>query len=390
MLAEAMVGFGRYRPVDLRFDKKSRNLTKLREYNKEEVVKLDWRQLQRDLTAGKISTFYIIHGEDTWQVDRSRSLISSLIPKSEREYNLVQLDGSGLKLPELENQLQFSLLGERKVIMIENLRLLKGKNKEEEQEESSPKGGTEEEALWLKQLTHSDNIIVLYFYMNLDKRKRFAKQVLATATTIECPMLMRDDMIRVVQEFFQSHKLRADFGLIDAIVQISGSQLGIAEQEVAKLSLVFNQEKPILLRDAEKYLSPSAELNVFQLLELMTTKKYTEAQELLSEILRRGEEPFRLLGLLRYQLRQLVRVRQMQEAKYSEKKMLDSLSVGSYALRKTIMQANAFSLVDLYDLLQVLVTTEEAMLNGRLDKTGALELLFAKMMTKVAKVSKTK
>ena len=351
---------------------------------------MDWRQLQRDLSTGKISTFYVIHGEDTWQVDRSRAMISALIPKTEREYNLVQLDGSALKLPELENQLQFSLLGERKIIMIENLRLLKGKSKEDEEEESSAKSGTEDEARWLEQLTHSDNILVLYFYQNIDKRKRFAKQVLAAATTIECPMLKRDDMIRAVQEFFQSHKLKADFGLVDAIVQISGSQLGIAEQEVAKLSLVFHQEKPILLREAEKYLSPSAELNVFQLMELMTSKKFAEAIELLSEILRRGEEPFRLLGLLRYQLRQLVRVCQMQEAKYSEKKMLDSLGLGSYALRKTILQANAFSSADLYDLLQVLVTTEEAMLNGRLDKIGALELLAAQMIAKIAKGSKNK
>jgi DNA polymerase-3 subunit delta len=327
----------------------------------------------------------VIHGEDTWQVDRSRSFIAALIPQLEREYNLVLLEGSGLRLPELENQLQFSLLGERKVIMIENLRLLKGKGKEDEEEVGNTKGAGEEESRWLEQLTHSDNILVLYFYQNIDKRKRFAKQVLAAATTVECPMLKRDDMIRAIQEFFQSHKLKADYGLVDAIVQISGSQLGVAEQEIAKLALVFSQDKPILLREAEKYLSPSAELNVFQLMEYVTGKKYAAALELLAEILRRGEEPFRLLGLLRYQLRQLVRVRQMQEAKYSENKMLESLGIGSYALRKTAGQAKVFSTDDLYDLLQTLVTTEEAMLNGWLDKVIALELLVAQIIAKVAK-----
>ncbi len=351
---------------------------------------MDWRQLQRELTAGKISSLYVIHGEDTWQVDRSRSLLASLIPEAEREYNLVQLDGSSLRLPELENQLQFSLLGERKVIMIENLHLLKGKGKENAEEETAGKSSPEEEPRWLSQLMQQDHILVLYFYQNIDKRKRFVKQVLTSANTVECPMLKRDDMIRAVQEFFQSYKLKADYALVDSLVQISGSQLGIAEQEISKLALVFTEGKPILLRDAEPYLSPSAELNVFQLMEFITSQKYAAAVDLLTEILRRGEEPFRLLGLLRYQLRQLVRVRQMQGAKYSEKKMLDTLGLGSYALRRTAAQAKAFQIEDLYDLLEVLVTTEEAMLSGRLEKAFALELLVAEMIAKVGPKGKNK
>ena len=351
---------------------------------------MDWRQLQRELGAGKVSSLYVIYGEDTWQVDRSRSFITSLIPESEREYNVVQLDGSGLRLPELENQLQFSLLGERKVVMIENLHLLKGKGKENEEEEATGKLPPQEESRWLSQLMQQDHILVLYFYQNIDKRKRFVKQVLTLASSVECPMLKRDDMIRAVQEFFQSYKLKADYALVDALVQISGSQLGIAEQEIAKLALVFTDGKPILLRDAEKYLSPSAELNVFQLMEGITGRKYTAAVDLLTEILRRGEEPFRLLGLLRYQLRQLVRVRQMQEAKYSEKKMFDTLGLGSYALRRTSLQAKAFQIEDLYDLLEVLVNTEEAMLSGRLEKTFALELLVAEMIAKVGSQGKSK
>jgi DNA polymerase III delta subunit len=80
----------------------------------------------------------------------------------------------------------------------------------------------------------------------------------------------------------------------------------------------------------------------------------------------------------------------MQEAKYSEKKMLDTLGLGSYALRRTSLQAKAFQIEDLYDLLEVLVNTEEAMLSGRLDKTFALELLVSEMIVKVGSQGKSK
>jgi hypothetical protein len=162
---------------------------------------------------------------DLWRrylAGRSQSLIHYLSnPETEQKYNVVQLDGSGLRLPELENQLQFSLLGERKVVMIENLHLLKGKGKENDEEEATGKLPPQEESRWLSQLMQQDHILVLYFYQNIDKRKRFVKQVLTIATSVECPMLKRDDMIRAVQEFFQSYKLKADYALVDALVQIS-------------------------------------------------------------------------------------------------------------------------------------------------------------------------
>ena len=94
---------------------------------------MDWRQLQRDLAAGSIANLYVIHGEDTWQVDRSRTSLMGLIPQTEREFNLVHLDGSALHMLDLEALLQIGLLGDRKVILIENLRpMMKGNDKEED------------------------------------------------------------------------------------------------------------------------------------------------------------------------------------------------------------------------------------------------------------------
>ncbi|MPM37553.1 putative protein YqeN [bioreactor metagenome] len=344
---------------------------------------MDWRQLQRDLAAGSIANLYVIHGEDTWQVDRSRTSLMGLIPQTEREFNLVHLDGSALHMLDLEAQLQIGLLGDRKVILIENLRpMMKGNDKEED---SSQLGSVEEEQKWLYHLTHSDNILVLYFYQNLDKRKRFVKQVLNAARVVECPSLKnkRDDMVRIIQDLLQSKKLRADYAVIDHLVQIAGSQIGIAEQEIEKLALIFKPDQPILLKDAQPYLSPSAELNVFQLMELITGKKKVQAMALLTEILRRGEEPFRLLGLIRYQLRQLVRVQQLQANKVSEANMVQALGMGSYALRKTVLQAKAFRPDTLYELLSILVSTEEAMLSGTMDKNSALELLMAQIFVRV-------
>lgn len=214
---------------------------------------MDWRQLQRELKAGKISNLYVVYGEDTWQVDRSRSFLTALIPPTEQEYNVVQIDGARMELSELEMHLQLSLLGERKLLMIENLNLLKPRGKvEEETAEVEPeailRSGPKEEAVWLDRLVHSDHMIVLYGYHALDARRRFTKQILASAAVVECPMLRGDAITRAVRDFFLTRNLRADFNLVSYIGQLAGSQLGIAEQEIEKLALVFSTEKSIQLK----------------------------------------------------------------------------------------------------------------------------------------------
>jgi len=162
---------------------------------------MDWRQLKNELKQGKIADLYLIYGEDYWQVQRCKQMLSALVPKEEQEYNLVTLNGSDLHLPELEEQLQVSLLGGRKLVFIENFRLLKGKSKnEEETAEPIPDSGNEEKA-WLDLLSNGGNILVLCEYGSLDKRRKFTKLLLPLAKVVECPVLKRDDMLRTVQDF---------------------------------------------------------------------------------------------------------------------------------------------------------------------------------------------
>ncbi|MCE5196852.1 MAG: DNA polymerase III subunit delta [Negativicutes bacterium] len=344
---------------------------------------MDWRQLKNELKQGKIADLYLIYGEDYWQVQRCKQMLSALVPKEEQEYNLVTLNGSDLHLPELEEQLQVSLLGGRKLVFIENFRLLKGKSKnEEETAEPIPDSGNEEKA-WLDLLSNGGNILVLCEYGSLDKRRKFTKLLLPLAKVVECPVLKRDDMLRTVQDFFTAHQLKADYGLLEYLVNLAGSQVGIAEQEVEKLSLLFSPAKAILLKDALPYLAASAEINVFELMDLITAKQGGKAMDLLSEMLRRGEDPVRLLALVRYQLRQIVRVKEWQRQKIDENQMAEALGVRPFAIKRISSGASKFRREDLYQLLAEVVEKEEAVLTGKLEKQIALEILVGSFLAKI-------
>jgi len=112
----------------------------------------------------------------------------------------------------------------------------------------------------------------------------------------------------------------------------------------------FSPAKAILLKDALPYLAASAEINVFELMDLITAKQGGKAMDLLSEMLRRGEDPVRLLALVRYQLRQIVRVKEWQRQKIDENQMAEALGVRPFAIKRISSGASKFRREDLYQL----------------------------------------
>lgn len=345
---------------------------------------MDWRQLRSELKQEEIANLYLIYGEDYWQVQRCKQMLSALVPKEEQDYNLVTLNGSDLHLPELEEHLQISLLGGQKIVFIEGFRLLRGKAKGEEESAEPVEDSGKEEKSWLDLLTNGGNILVLCEYGNIDKRKKFTKQLLPLAKVVECPVLKRDEMMRAVQDFFTAHQLKADYGLQEYLVNLAGSQVGIAEQEVEKLSLLFSPTKAILLKDALPYLASSAETNVFELMDLLTARQGAKAMDLLNEMLHRGEDPVRLLALIRYQLRQIVRVKEWQQQKIGENQMAEGLGVRPFAVKRISFSASKFQREDLYQLLAEVVEKEEAVLTGKLEKQIALEMLVGSFLAKLS------
>lgn len=350
---------------------------------------MDYRQLQAQIKSGKMENLYLVYGEDTWQVNQALKSLQDIIPPEERVFSIVRIDGSTLTPPQLEAHLQFSLLGERKILLVEDFAMLKNKGRnrseeEQEQGESSEKDlGSDD--LWLNLLTQKDHIIIFYSYNNIDKRRKFVRSLLALAVLVECPQLKGQEMIRVVQDILRSHRLKADFRVVAHLAQIAGSQVGIAEKEVEKLAVNFAPGKPIKLDQALPFLSEEIETDTFKIIELVSSRKFKEAQNLLAKILGKNEEPMALLGAFRYQIRRLHKVGILLQNDYGEAQISKELSLFSYTAKQLMVQSRAWPQDILTQLLLQLTEAEDGLLRGRRDKKRAVELLLAQLITGVQK-----
>jgi DNA polymerase III subunit delta len=89
----------------------------------------------------------------------------------------------------------------------------------------------------------------------------------------------------------------------DLLVELVGPEMGLLDQEMAKLAIYVGARKRIEAEDVDKLVGNSRTENVWKILELVGQDKTGEALRLLQRAIEKGEEPMKLIGALASKLR---------------------------------------------------------------------------------------
>ncbi len=94
----------------------------------------------------------------------------------------------------------------------------------------------------------------------------------------------------------------------ELLVELVGEQLGILDQELAKLAAAAGEKAAVGVEQVRRYVSRSREADVFRIMEAIGAGQPAEALRILEELLAAGEDPLAILGPLSAQLRKLAAV----------------------------------------------------------------------------------
>jgi DNA polymerase-3 subunit delta len=92
------------------------------------------------------------------------------------------------------------------------------------------------------------------------------------------------------------------------LVDLVGPQLGLLDQELAKLAVAVGPKPRIDPEDVDRLVGRSRSVNVFRILDAVGEGKPAEALQVLAELFADGEDPLAVLGPLAAQLRKLAAV----------------------------------------------------------------------------------
>lgn len=146
------------------------------------------------------------------------------------------------------------------------------------------------------------------------------------ASFIPCFTPMNQEMNRYIHSIAQDFGLKLDASAVELLKDTQGHDLAKLDNEMSKLSLIFaGSPQKQSASDLAPHLGVLREDHAFALDDFLTRGERAKAQALLTELLRRGEKPHALLGILALHCRKALKIRQMLLQGHNEKLIAQEL-----------------------------------------------------------------
>ena len=166
---------------------------------------------------------------------------------------------------------------------------------------------------------------------------------------------------------------------VDLLTELVGSNLWIMASETNKL-ILFASDRRIEEEDVKVLVSHSQQVTVFNMVDAIIEFRPRLAEQLLQQLLQSGAAPAYLLFMLWRQIQMLVRAKELSGQRRQKTEIQNRLGlVSEFALRKTLEQANRYSLLRLKEVYHQLLETDLSMKTGTYDGELALNILVAEL-----------
>jgi len=221
----------------------------------------------------------------------------------------LRLDAAEVRASEVVGHCQsLPMLSPRLVVVVEGVeRWLPRRRDEEEEEEGQPPADPAEELLaYLKDPNPTTTLALVAD--KLDGRARLTKALKKHAHCLECKPVGRGDAMTWCETMAREAKVHLGRGVANLLVELLGTDLSRLETEVQRLSLEVEVGETVELETAEA-ISAAGLPDVWAFVGHLATRNRTKALTTLHNLIAGGEPPIRLVGLIAWQLRQLLRAR---------------------------------------------------------------------------------
>ena len=331
----------------------------------------DYSSEIKTLKSNHPGNLYLLYGEEDYLRDRYLEALKALcIPEGENGFNYKRFDGPTADISELGKAMDvMPFLSERTFIELRNIDINRAADTDQ----------------LIAMLSTIPEYCTVCFVQDssyeTDGRIRLVKFLKEKGKALEFTSQEQSKLFNWIRRRFEALGKEIDAGTIQRLVFISGDLMNTLIPEIEKVAAYAKGQK-ILPTDVEAVANHIPEADVFEMVNLISEKKYDAALHLLSELLRNKENtPIAILSTLSFQLRRLYGVKlALVEGKRS-KDIKEILNIRfDFIADKLVSAAGKFTVVQLESSIRNCTETEYAMKTTGGDDLELLKTLFVKLI----------
>ncbi|MBN1426776.1 MAG: DNA polymerase III subunit delta [Anaerolineae bacterium] len=181
------------------------------------------------------------------------------------------------------------------------------------------------------------------------------------------------DLPRWLQERASRYQATLDVAAARLLAECVGSDLVLADTELAKLATYTAGTRAISKEDVALLIPYSTEANIFQMVDALGQRNGKTALALLRKLLDAGDEPLRILGMFTRQYRMIIQMREQLDGGQSARGAAQTLGMRDFIAEKIASQSRQYRMEQLEHILEMLLKIDVAVKTGKLTGDLALE-----------------
>lgn len=258
-----------------------------------------------------------------------------------------------------------SLFDEKKLIIVDNSYIFTGSTIKDDKKDNP-------EDL-LEYFDHINPDCILIFIVHnekLDERKKIVKTLKKIATIKSFTKVSTPN--EFIKELLIDYQI--DFRLIGLLIDRVGTDLGVLEQEINKIKIYKGNNKQITKEDIINLTSKNVEIDIFDLIDKIVTKNKESAIEIYYEMLKRNEEPIKILIILANQFRIMYQAKELYQKGYSGNDIATLLKIHPYRIKLALEKTYQYKSETLLSYISALADLDYDIKTGNKDAALGLEL----------------
>jgi len=216
----------------------------------------DFSLIQSEILAGKFHPVYLLHGEESYYIDRLTDLIlEHALTEEEKDFNLTQYYGSDCDITEVISACRrYPMMAERQLVLLREVQAV-----------DKHRVHLDDLCLYLEKPLESTVFVVTCKTQTLTGATNFIKACKAKGIVFQSDKVREWELGNVINQLLQSKNLNADAQAVDMLCNSIGSDLSRLDTEIEKLTLSLKGRSKITLEDVTQHIGVSREFNVWEL-----------------------------------------------------------------------------------------------------------------------------
>ena len=340
---------------------------------------MNYKDIIKSMNNNEFKNVYLFYGREFYLIENIIKTCKKSLNQSMIDFNLDILDGKELTLDQILNNAEtLPFMDERKILIIKDFELLRGKKKNFSDNDES-------DFIDYLDKIPSTTVMIFLVYGDIDKRKSLVKKINKVGIVNHCDKLSDMDLFKWVKNRFKKNESYINDSEIMYFIEQEGYRdknsektLSDLQNEINKISSFVGKEKKITKDIIDKLSQKKVENDIFKLIDEIGNKNSSHAMKIVTDMILEGESVLGIFAMVSKQFKLVMQARQLQNQGYSSKVIAEKLSAHPFVITKALKQGRLFNDEDVVDMLNFILESDFKIKNGLMKDNLAVEILISK------------